>query len=361
MKPVDNRRILCYTRPAMMSALSWTNRLGQWRSLLQSVDWESLQREVEQELQAHITIIGPSHTGKSTLFNTLLRQRVSSPVSDQPSTMHTTPTEAWGPLLLTDTPGFDQGSPEDNESVVWQTVEQTDAILLVLDATCPFTVNGLTLERVRSLGRPVVVVLNKIDLVPPTQRSEIVTKAKQHYAPLRVTPISARLGAGIADNLTMALLAVAPTLAVPLAQAWPAHRRRAAQRIIRQAIVATTTTGMQPVPMANLSLMLTVQARMVLRLAAAYGEIISPSHAKELVSTMLASLGVRYLAQQAARVLPGPGWLISSGIAAAGTWTMGQVAMQYFEGGQALSAVELRNLYNKLLRSAPKRLLGAGS
>jgi len=89
---------------------------------------------------------------------------------------------------------------------------------------------------------------------------------------------------------------------------------------------------------------------MTLRIAAIYGEAMGPERAKELLSTIAGGVLLRYAAQQAVKFFPGPGWVISGTIAAAGTWAMGQVAVAYFESRKVLSGAQMRELYSGLRR-----------
>ena len=90
--------------------------------------------------------------------------------------------------------------------------------------------------------------------------------------------------------------------------------------------------------------------RLVLRIAAIYGEAMSVRHARELLTTMAGSVGLRYLAAELSKFIPGPGWLVAAGVTGLGTWTMGHVAMAYFEGGKHLTPVQLRQRYKRLWR-----------
>ena len=87
------------------------------------------------------------------------------------------------------------------------------------------------------------------------------------------------------------------------------------------------------VPGADLPVLTLNQIRMVLRLAAAYGEEIDRDRAVELLAVVGAGLGFRALARQALTFVPGPGWAIKGGVAYAATLTLGQAAIAYFEGG----------------------------
>ena len=87
------------------------------------------------------------------------------------------------------------------------------------------------------------------------------------------------------------------------------------------------------IPGADLPVLTLNQIRMVLRLAAAYGEEIDRERAVELLAVVGAGLGFRALARQALTLVPGPGWAIKGGVAYAATLTLGQAAIAYFEGG----------------------------
>jgi uncharacterized protein (DUF697 family) len=96
------------------------------------------------------------------------------------------------------------------------------------------------------------------------------------------------------------------------------------------------------------------QVRLVLRIAAVYGESLSVRHARELLTTMAGSVALRYLAAQLGKLIPGPGWLIAAVVTGLGTWAIGQVAVFYFESGKQLTPEQLRGLYKRLLRR-PRR------
>lgn len=87
------------------------------------------------------------------------------------------------------------------------------------------------------------------------------------------------------------------------------------------------------IPGADLPALTLNQIRMVLRLAAAHGEEIDRERAVELLGVVGAGLGFRALARQALVLVPGPGWAIKGSVAYAGTLSLGQAAIAYFESG----------------------------
>src|SRR5258708_34706696 len=68
-------------------------------------------------------------------------------------------------------------------------------------------------------------------------------------------------------------------------------------------------------------------------------------HARELVVTMAGGLSLRYLAEQAAKAIPFGGDFVAGAIASAATWAIGEVALEYYEGGREISPQRLRLLY----------------
>ena len=105
--------------------------------------------------------------------------------------------------------------------------------------------------------------------------------------------------------------------------------------------------GLEPIPLVDIPILLGNQIRMVLRVAAIYGEPLSARHFRELVPTVIGGLLFRYLAEEAAKIVPFGGDLVAGAIAAAGTWSLGMVAIEYFESGKKLSGDQLRDMFDR--------------
>jgi uncharacterized protein (DUF697 family) len=147
-----------------------------------------------------------------------------------------------------------------------------------------------------------------------------------------------------------AILEAQPKVAVALGRALPEYRHRAVNRVIRDAALVAGGIAWEPLPLIDLPLLVTHQLRLVLRIAAIYGEPLNVHHARELITTIAGGISVRYLGEQAAKLLPGPGWLLSAAFAAGGTIAIGKAAGAYFESGKQLNARQLQTLYRQLRR-----------
>jgi len=329
--------------PSSLSAL---------RTFFDTLDWRRLQAEVAGEAQSRLVIAGPVNTGKSTLFN-LLKGQVLSPVSAVPGTTQTVVVEQFGPFTLVDTPGFGEAGDEQrataesdvpgqsHAAVAMAEIKQAKMVLLLLDAGAGVRQSDLQLyHELRSKDLPVMVVLNKVDLVRRDLRA-VLSDLAFRLQGVQAIPISAKTGAGVADKLIPALIQADSSLAVVIGRALPGYRAEAARRVIHNTAMWSLLLGAEPIPGLDLPLLLVMQARMVLRLGAIYGVNISGQYARELVTAMAGALVARYIGEELAKLLPGPGWFISAAVAGAATLTMGRLAESYFQSGGQVAPSQL--------------------
>lgn len=312
------------------------------RRFMALTDWKALHDEVTHEADRKIAIVGLPNTGKSTLFNTLRGQHLSA-VSPEAGTTQTLIRGAFGPFDLIDTPGHLPDIQRD-------AVGEASVILLLLDASRAIRKEDRDLLRdVRKTNKPLIVALNKTDAL----RVDPDDAAGELAAVLGVKdiiPISARLGTNVAGELIPALLDASPEAALAIGLALPAFRRTAAERMVRTATFVGLAAGLEPIPLVDIPILLGNQIRLVLRIAALYGEPMTVRHMRELGTTVAAGLGMRYLAEQLAKAVPIGGDVVSGMIAAAGTWAIGQVAIEYFENGKRFNRQQLGDMFTRYYR-----------
>ncbi len=130
-----------------------------------------------------------------------------------------------------------------------------------------------------------------------------------------------RLLAGKLDEEATALAAALPTLRRPVAEAL-------VERVARQNGVLAAAIF---VPGVDFPVLTLNQLRLVLRLAAAYGQELDAQRLPEIVGVVGAGLGFRAVARQALGVIPVAGWAIQGGVAYTGTRALGEAAIRYFE------------------------------
>ncbi|MDQ5811153.1 MAG: DUF697 domain-containing protein, partial [Actinomycetota bacterium] len=140
---------------------------------------------------------------------------------------------------------------------------------------------------------------------------------------------------------------------VPLAKGYPPFRRAVCEEIIRKNARQNAVVGAMPIPGADMPVMTANQGRMVLLIAAAYGEELSIDRARELLGVLAAGFGLRALSRQVVKLVPLAGWAASAAIGYAGTVAMGRATMLYFErGGQELAEHEISEIRHRAAEEA---------
>ena len=313
------------------------------QKFMKAVNWAEAQGEVQQSLKNTIAIVGLPNTGKSTLFNKIKGQQLS-PVSSEAGTTRALVRSEFGPFTLIDTPGH---LPDVAESGM----KEASVIVFLMDATRGLRVEDRQLyENIKTLKKPIILAVNKVDTLKGRGAGDqLATEVGDALGEVYVIPISARTGENIAEELIPEIIKASPDAALVIGRELPAFRHEAAQRIIRNATLISWVVGMEPIPLVDIPILLGTQIRLVLRIAALYGEPLDSAdlkkHAREMLVTMAGGLVMRYLAEEAAKIVPYGGDAIAGIIAGAGTWAIGQVALEYYEGDKQINTRRLRQLY----------------
>ncbi|MFQ5900766.1 MAG: GTPase Era [Thermodesulfobacteriota bacterium] len=119
-----------------------------------------------------VSIIGAPNVGKSTLLNLVLGEKISI-VSDKPQTTRNRITGIKNlkdaQIVFLDTPGIHQDKKRLNRIMVRNaltTLKEVDIIIFMVEANRPFTRDEkLIIPPLESLKLPVLLVINKVDLV----------------------------------------------------------------------------------------------------------------------------------------------------------------------------------------------------
>jgi uncharacterized protein (DUF697 family) len=159
-------------------------------------------------------------------------------------------------------------------------------------------------------------------------------------------PLPSADGAAGLEELTARIVrALDEDYLVALAKGFPPFRRAVCEEIIRHNARQNAVIGALPIPGADMPVMTANQGRMVLNIAAAYGEELSIDRARELLGVLAAGFGLRALSRQVVKLVPVAGWAAAAAVGYAGTVAMGRATVLYFErGGQELAEHEISEI-----------------
>ena len=121
---------------------------------------------------------------------------------------------------------------------------------------------------------------------------------------------------------------------IALGRGYPVFRRAVCEEIIHKNARQNAVIGALPIPGADMPAITANQARMVLGIAAVYGEEMSLERARELLGVLAAGFGLRALSRQVVKLVPVGGWAASGAIGYTGTLAMGRATVLYFERGK---------------------------
>ena len=164
-----------------------------------------------------VSIVGRPNAGKSTLLNALIGQKVAI-VADKPQTTRTSIqgvlTLPEAQIVFLDTPGIHKADTPLNKrlmNAVRASLDERDLLLFVADAARPFEEEDRrAIDLARKAETPVVLVLNKVDLLKEKARLlPLIEQYKAAYDFVEIVPVSAARGAGL-DDLRRVILARLP-------------------------------------------------------------------------------------------------------------------------------------------------------
>jgi GTPase len=159
-----------------------------------------------------VSIVGRPNAGKSTLLNRIIGTKIAI-VSDKPQTTRTRILGAKnypdGQIVFVDTPGIHRPLHRMNVRMVdaaVDTLREVDLVLLVHDAsTRPGKGDEYVAALLKNIGVPVMLVLNKIDLVAKAKLLPVIDQLRRWHDFTDIVPVSAATGDGV-DRLESLLL-----------------------------------------------------------------------------------------------------------------------------------------------------------
>jgi GTP-binding protein Era len=199
-----------------------------------------------------VSIVGRPNSGKSTLLNRLVGEKVSI-VTDKPQTtrhvVRGIVTRPEGQITFLDTPGIHKPIHRMNERMmksVRDSIGDVDLVLLIVDASASFgRGEEFTLELLKSVKRKKFLLLNKIDRIQKKELLPIMDRYSKAAEFEEIIPISALKGENV-ESLIGEIFKHLPEgpMFYPADQISDQQERTIAGEIIREKLILMTEEEM---------------------------------------------------------------------------------------------------------------------
>jgi uncharacterized protein (DUF697 family)/GTP-binding protein EngB required for normal cell division len=281
--------------------------------------WEGIQSEDN----VRIAIVGPSQTGKASILEAIKSgQYKKSPAI----------------FSVVDTTGLNEFLGYDKSRNSPQLLDPSDVVVLLLDSRYEISSETQSLvERLRLLDRPLLIALNKADLIENPARTANQAQKKLGHQVLTVSAFQK----GSINRLLRAIVTCHQGSLYPLARSFPEFRSAICAGIVNQASIACGLAGAITIPVSDFLPITAIQTAMLLKLARAFGHPLDRQRARELIPMLASGIVIRKLGHRLRGNRSQYDSLI--GATAAGGWTLllGRAAISYF--GSSLANMKIQD------------------
>ena len=221
-------------------------------------------RGIQSDQWIQIAVAGSARTGKNSLINAIASRQDP---------------EADSIFTIVDIQGLDEYLGYKADRTWLGKFDFAEVILLVLDAQYEVSDSTLSMyQRLSSLDKPVLVILNKMDLVERPWKA-----LREAGRQLGTTVLSfSSMQPETIDKLLKSIVDANPRTFAPFTGSFPEFRRTICNGIISQAAFAGAVVGAVPIPVSDLLPITAIQTGMLLKIARAFGYHLNRQRAREL-------------------------------------------------------------------------------
>jgi len=162
-----------------------------------------LHSDAEKFRSGYVALIGRPNVGKSTLLNAILGEKVAI-VTAKPQTtrnrINGIKTLHDAQIIFIDTPGIHKPQQKLGESMnrfAYESLEDVDIVLFMVEPEMPGSGDLFVLDRIRQVGKPVLLLINKIDKVRKAEILPVMDAYSKLYPFSEIVPLSALKTDGI--------------------------------------------------------------------------------------------------------------------------------------------------------------------
>lgn len=347
--------------------------------------WEESETALREALAQHLNVafLGSASAGKDSAMRALFGLDFGdvSPIPGSTDRIKVAPLDAEGQVLLVNAPGFGDIRAE-VDAAARKALDSLDIVVYVVNCEGGATIDERRdLDAIRALDRPVLVALNKIDLIRPAQRDAFIAATLDQ---LGVAPKDAAICAF--DPLPQ--LALEP-IGLERVIAWIheqleksgkellfakqlRNKAAACEPIVMAAARNASMAGAVPIPGADLAVVTAIQVKLIRDVAEVFEAPVDRDVALFILGEVLAG-GMKGFVRWGMQALKAAGWIpggqlaegaivaVSALIAGGTTYGVGRAAVHFFQSGRKLEGDALRMVFDAAAFEYKRRKDAAGS
>ena len=164
-----------------------------------------------------VTLVGRTNVGKSTLLNSLVKEKVAittNKVQTTRTAIKAIINDEKYQIIITDTPGIHKPKTKLGETMIetaFASLKDVDAVLFLIEADSKEVGRGDSriLEKIKESKKPCILVINKTDLVGKDEILKTISLYKDEYNFSGIVPVSADKKEGL-NELIKEILKILP-------------------------------------------------------------------------------------------------------------------------------------------------------
>ena len=323
---------------------------------------ESKKFEELKKKKLIIALYGSVNSGKSSTVNALLGEPLASVKAVAGWNKEVMLYPFKENVLISDTPGLEDVNEENSARATDFIEKGADIILFLLNAgvgASKPTVDAY--ENLQKLGKPIIAVLNKIDILDPDEREEMEQDIKEKMG-IEIVSISAKEDVGI-DVLHENIMEILESeegkhlLYLKVSK----FKEEQVDKWITGAAISAAGLGAIPIPAADIIPLTALQVALALKIAFIYECEVTKKDVMQLAAaTVTGSIG-RQIYRYGIQGLKAAGWIagplgggvvtaIAAAIAATITYGFGHACKAYYKSGMTLELDVVGDIFRNMAK-----------
>ena len=338
---------------------------GYEKAIEESIEEKSKEFEELKKKKLVISLYGPVNSGKSSVVNALTGQKLADVRARAGWTTEVALYRLTENAYISDTPGLDDITEENSKRAEEFVEQDADIIIFFLNASVGTPKSAVdAYNKLHSLGKPIIVVLNKIDTIELDEQRDIEQQI-QDVMSVKAVPISAKKNIGI-DLLHREIMEILESKGKDLLYVKTSKfKDKQADVWINGAAVSAAGVGAIPIPIADMPLLTGIQVGLAMKIAYIYDCEVTKEDVMQLVAaTVTGGLG-RQIFRWGIQGMKGLGWVggplteapvvaLAGIVAASVTYGFGHACKTYYKGGMTLDLKEVGKIFRKMQKKRQK-------